>query len=210
MKAYLASVHKRLGEQPPSDIVEPSQVYRPYTQKLADEICSWLNIIDIHSNSIFYECDLCQIFKCKKEDLAIASSSVPLYSQVKTINGVRVRSYSIIQQTVSMPELNDVQLFILDCLQRGYITTPQNGWSLLIPSSNFYKIFFHSEQYQGTSRSLFGRELSKMGLAKSVLAGNPPYRCRSFKLKPLSEARRDFETIILCNEKYSWEQDVFI
>ncbi|VEE72850.1 hypothetical protein [Yersinia pseudotuberculosis] len=208
MKTYLASVHRRweeLSRHQATDITKPKDIYRPYTQDLANKIRSWLIMLDTPHNNTFYECDLCQIFKCKKEDLAIASSIIPLYRQVKTINGVRVHSYSMIPPTASLPELNDVQLFMLNCLQRGYITTPQNGWHLLIPSVNFYEAFFHSEEYQGTSRSLFGRELSKMGLAKSVLAGNPPYRCRSFKLKPLSEARRDFSTIILGNERYNWD-----
>ncbi|MBO1567070.1 hypothetical protein [Yersinia pseudotuberculosis] len=208
MKTYLASVHRRweeLSRQQATDITEPKDIYRPYTQDLADKIRSWLNMLDTQRNNIFYECDLCQIFKCKKEDLAIASSAIPLYRQVTTINGVRVHSYSMISPIDSQPELNDVQLFILNCLQRGYITTPQNGWRLLIPSVNFYEAFIHSEQYQRTSRSLFGRELSKMGFAKSILAGNPPYRCRSFKLKPLNEARCYFATIILGDEKYDWE-----
>ncbi|VXC97920.1 conserved hypothetical protein [Enterobacterales bacterium 8AC] len=208
MKTYLASVNKRwkeLLQQQKTDTTEPKRMYRPYSQELADKIRLWLSMLDIGRNTNFYESDLCQIFKCKKEDLAIASSNIPLYSKVQMINGVRVRSYSMMQQIVSIPELNDVQLFILNCLQRGYITAPKSGWLLLIPSVNFYEAFFHSEHYQGTSRSLFGRELAKMGFAKSVLAGNPPYRCRSFKLKSLSEARQDFATIILCDEKYNWE-----
>lgn len=209
MNAYLASVHKRWEErlqQQETKVAELKEVYQPYTQKLADKIRSWLSDLDAqYHNDTFYECDLCQMFKCKKEDLAIASSSIPLYSQVITVNGVRVRSYSLAPFAASQLVLNDVQLFIMDCLKRGYITTPQNGWLLIIPSVNLYEAFVHSEQYQGTSRLSFGRNLSKMGFAKAVLAGNPPYRCRSFKLKPLDEARHDFATIILSDEKYNWE-----
>ncbi|HDS5413467.1 TPA: hypothetical protein QHU45_003062 [Escherichia coli] len=208
MNTYLSSLHKRLevnNQQKDNENYDIKDIYLPYTQVLANKIKTWIHHTSICTQNItLYECDLCKLFKCNKQDLAIAASLIPLYSHVNNINGISVRSYTITSQTVHIEELNDVHLFLLNCLQRGYITTPKDGWQLIIPSANVYNAFVHSPQYQGTNRTNFGRTLSKSGIAKSSLAGNPPYRCRAFKFKNLNNARCEFALNVLNNGNFLW------
>ncbi|HDK2410994.1 TPA: hypothetical protein PRY95_004112 [Escherichia coli] len=209
MNTYLSSLHKRLGINPlqqSEGSSDTKDIYLPYTQELANKIKTWINHLDTENHDrIFYECDLCKAFKCNKEDLAIAAENISLYSRVKNINGVKIRYYTATQPSASLQELTDVQQFIFKCLRRGYISTQKNGWCCIIPSVNLYKIFANSEEYRGTNRTSFGRNLSKMGIAKSILAGNPPYRCRSFKFKSLNEARISFANEVLNDRGYKWE-----
>lgn len=209
MNTYLSSLHKRLGINPMQQSEggsDTKDIYLPYTQALANKIKIWINHLDTETHdSIFYECDLCKTFKCTKEDLAIAAENISLYSHIKNINGVKIRYYTATPPSTSQQELTDVQQFMFKCLQRGYISTPEQGWCLIVPSVNLYEIFTRSEEYRGTNRTSFGRNLSKMGVAKSILAGSPPYRCRSFKFKSLNEAKISFANEVLNDRKYKWE-----
>ncbi|WIV87438.1 hypothetical protein [Proteus appendicitidis] len=209
MNAYLSLLYKKTAkfetEQAINEI-ELAKKYHPHTKDLSNKIRSWLMMLNIESkNSDFYESDLCLIFKCKKEDLAIASIDVPLYSKIKNINGIRVRLYSIPPPIIKSPELDSVQSFLFICLQRGYVFDSQKIWKSVIPSSNFFELFLSCKKYDGTSRTVFGRTISKIGIGKSILFGNPPNRFRAFTLKPLDEARLIFATNVLNNVDYNWD-----
>lgn len=211
MNTYLSSLHKRLGITPLQQSEgnsDTKDIYLPYTQELENKIKSWINHLDTETHdSIFYECDLCKTFKCSKEDLAIAAENIPLYSHIKNVNGVKIRYYTATPPSTGLQELTDVQQFMFKCLQRGYISTPENGWSPIVRSLNLYETFTRSEEYRGTNRSSFGRSLSRMGLAKSILAGNPPYRCRSFLFKGLNESRCAFASNILKDKNFVWGEN---
>lgn len=208
MNAYLSLLYKKTAELETHQAIneiELAKKYHPYTKDLSNKIRSWLMMLNIESkNSDFYESDLCLIFKCKKEDLAIASIDVPLYSKINNINGVRFRSYSINPPFIKPYELDSVQSFLFTCLQRGYVFDSQKTWKSVILSSNFFELFLSCEEYDGTSRTVFGRTISKIGIGKSILFGNPPNRFRAFKLKPLDEARLIFATNVLNNVNYNW------
>lgn len=208
MNAYLAAVYKNLANLNCKSTFSSDNTYTPHTKSLSNRIRSWLINLDAeYKNTEFYETDLCLFFKCKKEDLAIASIDIPLYSKVKNINGVKIRSYSAIPFNIEKIELSDVELFFFNCLKRGYIINNSDEWALIINSKKLFETFKKSDEYKGNSRTTFGKNISRIGLAKSVLYGNPPSRCRAFKFKSLAESRKCFSDNVLAYSDYTWDSE---
>ncbi|MEQ5728892.1 hypothetical protein AB7360_03440 [Providencia alcalifaciens] len=138
MHAYISALYKKLAdlnEKQNNSIFSSETIYKPNTRNLSDKVREWIfNLDKERENNEFYEIDLCSMFKCKKEELAIASIDIPLYSKIKNINGVKIRSYSINKPDIETIELNDIETFLFKCLQRGYMFHRESNWELVVNS----------------------------------------------------------------------------
>lgn len=203
MHAYISALYKKLAdlnEKQNNSIFSSETIYKPNTRNLSDKVREWIfNLDKERENNEFYEIDLCSMFKCKKEELAIASIDIPLYSKIK------IRSYSINKPDIETIELNDIETFLFKCLQRGYMFHRESNWELVVNSKKLYDLFLGSNEYKGSSRAMFGKTIAKIGLARSILYGNPPNRYRAFKFNTLDKSRKIFSDNVLNNINYKWE-----
>lgn len=178
------------------------------SEKLAEKICRWIKETGRGPDAVMYEADLKAFFKCSREELAIATSLIPLYSHQRELHDVRVVAYTAAPPVVLPSDLRPAERFLYHCLKRGYTGLKSEGWPVWIRTKSLYTHFTKSQYFDQLGQSVLSHAVTTSGIGTLAYRREPEGKknrnTRVARMYPLEQAREAFATNVLKNPSFDW------